>query len=89
METSRLSSIETVNFDAVESPIALGIPPVFSSTEKIEKPKKTIKSLTLYRIMTVMFLISAFIVLKHFFPEVYIVADLWLSEKLNLTSLSL
>jgi len=62
------------------------IPPIFkiAETKKIEKSSK---NMLLYRVSVAILLLTILIVLRLFFPEIYIVINSWLTEKLGSATL--
>ncbi|MDR2532811.1 MAG: hypothetical protein LBC82_08245 [Oscillospiraceae bacterium] len=63
------------------------IPPIFR-TAQIKESKKPRGGVVLYRLFAAALIIIALIVLKVFFPDIYVVIDSWLNEKLALSPLT-
>jgi len=62
------------------------IPPIFKSEIPAKKEKNT-DSIILFRVTATALIIVSLVVLKVFFPDVYVVLDSWFTEKNDLLSL--
>jgi len=64
------------------------IPPIFKA-EKFAASEKSGNNVLLYQAAAAALIIVLFIILKIFFPEVYVIINSWITQKLALPSLSL